>query len=85
MARNYKNEYQAYQGKPEQIKRRALRNAARAKMVAAGKAKPGDGKDVNHKSGSPKNNSMSNLESISKKANRSYPRTAKAKKKNPKD
>ena len=82
MARNYKNEYQAYQGTEKQKKNRAMRNAARAKMIAAGKAAKYDGKDVNHKNGTPKDNSMKNLENISKKANRSYPRTAKAKKKN---
>ncbi len=83
--RNYDLEYKNYQGKPDQLKNRASRNAARAKMMAAGKAAKGDGKDVNHKSGSPKNNSMANLENISKKANRSYPRTKNAGKKNPKD
>ncbi len=30
MSRDYKKEYREYQGKPEQIKRRAQRNAARA-------------------------------------------------------
>lgn len=83
--RNYKNEYQAYQGKPEQIKRRASRNAARAEMIKAGKAAKGDGKDVNHKNGNPKVNKLSNLENIAKSANRSYPRTKGARKKNPKD
>lgn len=31
-ARDYKKEYADYQGKPEQIKRRAARNAARKKL-----------------------------------------------------
>lgn len=39
MNRNYKSEYKNYQGKPSQIKRRASRNTARAKMVAGGVAK----------------------------------------------
>lgn len=82
MARNYKKEYENYQGKPSQIKRRASRNAARAEMIKAGKAAKGDGKDVNHKNGNPMTNSMKNLENIPKKKNRSYPRTSKAKKKN---
>ena len=46
--RDYRSEYDKYQGRPEQIKNRAARNAARAKMVKAGKAKKGDGKDVAH-------------------------------------
>ncbi len=47
--RNYKREYETYQGKPDQIKKRAQRNAARAKLMKAGKVKKGDGKDVAHK------------------------------------
>ena len=46
--RNYKKEYQTYQGTPEQIKKRAMRNAARAKMAKSGKVHKGDGKDVAH-------------------------------------
>lgn len=78
MARNYKREYETYQGKPEQIKKRAMRNAARAKMVKAGKAHKGDGKDVGHvvaldKGGSNKNG----LRMVSKSANRSFDRDSK--------
>ena len=46
MARNYRAEYDKYQGTEQQKKNRAVRNAARAKMAKAGKAKKGDGKDV---------------------------------------
>lgn len=70
MARDYKKEYREYQGTPEQIKNRAMRNAARRKMEKAGKARKGDGKDVDHKDGNPRNNSMSNLHSTTKKYNR---------------
>ena len=49
MARDYKHEYAAYQGKPEQIKHRAERNAARREMEKKGLAHKGDGKDVGHK------------------------------------
>jgi hypothetical protein len=83
--RDYKKEYANYQGKPEQKKNRASRNAARAKMVKAGKAKKGDGKDVAHKNGNPKDNKTSNLTTQSKSKNRSYARTKSARKKNPKD
>ncbi len=48
MARDYKAEYAKYQGTAEQKKNRAARNAARAKMMKAGKVKKGDGKDVAH-------------------------------------
>lgn len=46
--RNYELEYQNYQGKPEQLKNRAMRNAARRKAMKEGKVKKGDGKDVAH-------------------------------------
>jgi len=48
MPRNYRSEYDSYQGKPEQIKNRAERNAARRKATKAGKVHKGDGKDVAH-------------------------------------
>ncbi len=48
MARNFRDEYDKYQGTPEQKKNRAKRNAARAKLMKAGKVKKGDGMDVAH-------------------------------------
>jgi hypothetical protein len=68
-----------YNSKPEQIKKRAQRNAARAKMVKAGKVRKGDGKDVAHKNNNTNNNSMSNLAVQSKAKNRSFKRNSKAK------
>jgi len=81
--RDYKKEYANYQGKPDQIKKRSSRNSARAAAVKAGKAKKGDGKDVAHKNGNPKDNRLSNLKSQAKGKNRSYKRTKTAGKKNP--
>lgn len=75
--RNYKSEYKNYHSKPKQKKRRANRNTARAKMVKAGKAKKGDGKDVHHKNRNTKDNRRKNLSVISKRANRSYSRKKK--------
>lgn len=66
-----------YNSKPEQIKRRASRNAARAKMEKAGRVRKGDGKDVAHKDNNPKNNSKSNLAVQSKSKNRSHTRMKK--------
>ena len=48
MARNYKKEYAQYHASPEQKKRRAQRNAARADAMKAGKVRKGDGKEVDH-------------------------------------
>mgnify|MGYP003628800061 FL=1 len=68
--RNYRKEYDNYQGTPEQIKRRSSRNKARRKMVTSGKARKGDGKDVHHKDGNPKNNARKNLTIMGKSLNR---------------
>ena len=78
MARDYRAEYDKYQGTAVQKKNRAARNAARAKMMKAGKVKKGDGKDVSHlkafdKGGSNKNGVR--VESAS--ANRSFKRDSK--------
>jgi len=70
-----------YNSKPEQVKRRAQRNAARRKMIAAGKARKGDGKDIAHKNNNPHDNSMGNLAVQSKARNRSIPRTKTARRK----
>ena len=74
MARNYRSEYDNYQSRPEQKKNRASRNAARAAMVKAGKAKKGDGNDVAHRNGDPRDNRSSNLVAQSKSKNRSFSR-----------
>jgi hypothetical protein len=69
--RDYAKEYRDYHGKPEQIKRRAERNSARAKMEAAGRVRKGDGKDVDHKDRRTSNNSRSNLRVMTASKNRS--------------
>lgn len=77
MARNYRKEYDNYQGSEEQKKRRAKRNAARRDMEKAGKVRKGDGKDVAHKDNNPNNNSRKNLAVQSKSNNRSFKRNSK--------
>jgi len=47
--RDYRSEYDKYQGTEEQKKKRAQRNAARREAEREGKVKKGDGKDVAHK------------------------------------
>lgn len=54
----------------EQKKRRAERNSSRAKMVQAGKARKGDGKDVDHVSHNTADKSAKNLKVISRSKNR---------------
>ena len=80
MPRNYRAEYDRYQGKPEQIANRAKRNAARAEMEKKGIVRKGDGKDVDHKTPLVKGggNGAGNLRAIPKSANRSFARTRSA-------
>lgn len=70
-----------YNAKPEQKKRRAARNAARRKMIAAGKVRKGDGKDVAHRNNNPRDNRSKNLAVQSKSKNRSFARTKTARRK----
>lgn len=79
MSRDYKREYQEYQGTPQQKHNRALRNKARREFVQEGKVHKGDGKDVDHihpliEGGS---GAESNLRVRSVHANRGYRRDAK--------
>lgn len=72
-----KAEYDAwYNAKPEQKKKRAMRNAARRELMREGVVHKGDGKDVDHKrmlknGGS---NARSNLRAVSQKTNRGWRR-----------
>lgn len=66
--RNYKKEYRDFHGKPEQIKKRGMRNAARREKGL----KVGDPREVDHikplsKGGS---NGHSNLRVTTRRANR---------------
>lgn len=73
-ARNYKQEYEEYQGTPAQIKNRSTRNKARRSAVNAGMDVAG--KDVDHvkplsKGGS---STVGNLRAVSATENRSFSR-----------
>tara|TARA_X000001036_G_scaffold91089_1_gene83433 strand:- start:7 stop:249 length:243 start_codon:yes stop_codon:yes gene_type:complete len=70
MARDYKKEYAEFHSKPEQKKRRAQRNTARRRAVAAGTVKKGSKSDIHHRDGNPFNNKKSNLKVVARKANR---------------
>ncbi len=74
--RNYRSEYDNYQGKPEQIKKRAERVKARRMMEKTGAAAKGDGKDVDHKKALSKGGKTvrSKLRVKDASANRSYAR-----------
>lgn len=76
--RNYRKEYDSYQGKPEQIKARSERTTARRAANAAGTTHKGDGNDLDHikplsKGGS---NAKSNQRVVSASTNRSFSRNS---------
>ena len=71
MARDYRKEYDQYHAKPEQRANRSSRNKARTTMAKLGRVKLGDGKEVDHKNGNPKDNKRSNLSVMSRSRNRS--------------
>lgn len=74
--RDYKKEYENYQGTPEQIANRAKRNAARREMEKTGAVHKGDGKDVDHKQPLSKggSNARGNLRVQDESENRSFKR-----------
>ena len=72
--RNYKKEYENYQGKEKQKENRAARNSSRAAMKKKGKVSKGDGKDVHHKDNNPMNQDKTNLSIVTKNYNRKEPR-----------
>ena len=81
--KNYKRDYKQeakYHATEKQKKNRASRNKVRRAAIASGKARKGDGKDIDHKDGNPRNNSKGNLRVQSKSTNRSFKRTSTARK-----
>lgn len=74
--RDYKREYEKYQGRPEQIKARSERTTARRQANEAGITHKGDGKDIDHikplsKGGK---NVKSNERVVTSSVNRSFSR-----------
>lgn len=69
--RNYKSEYKRFHSSPKAIADRSSRNKARRKMVALGKVKKGDRKDVHHVNRRPTSNNSTNLRVMTRSRNRS--------------
>ena len=69
--RNYKKEYKRDHASTKAKKDRASRNKVRRQALKTGRVKKGDGKDVHHVDGNPRNNSSKNLRVVKKSANRS--------------
>ena len=70
MARNYKDEYAKFQSSTKSKKDRASRNKVRKAALRSGRVKKGDGRDIDHVDGNPRNNSKKNLKVVSKSRNR---------------
>ena len=74
--RDYRREYDKYQGREERINARVEQNKARRIMEREGKVSKGDGKDVDHKKPLSKggSTSKSNLRVVDRSSNRSFSR-----------
>lgn len=76
--RNYKREYENYDGTEAVKKKRAERNRARREMEKKGLVHKGDGKDVHHKKALSKGGSgKDGLAVVDDNANRSFDRNKK--------
>lgn len=64
----------SYNARPDQLKKRAERNAARRELIKDGAVKKGDGKDVDHKKmlDNGGTNAKSNLRVTDQKTNRGW-------------
>lgn len=76
--RDYKRENRLYNSRPEEVRKRVLRNAARRAMERMGLVHKGDDKDVDHINPLSKGggNARSNLRVRGLHSNRSFKRTA---------
>jgi len=71
-----------YDKSSKRMKDNRARKKARYLMEKGGKASRNDGKDVDHKNGNPRDNSVKNLRVIGRAKNRSIKRNSKAGKAN---
>jgi hypothetical protein len=70
MPRDYKAEYAKFHSSTASKKDRASRNKARRAAERDGLVRKGDGKDIDHRNGNPRDNRRSNLRVTSRSANR---------------
>jgi len=82
-SKNYVRDYSKsgegkYDKSPDRMADNRARKKARSLLEKSGAAKRGDGKDVDHKNGNPRDNSPKNLRSVGRAVNRSIKRNKKA-------
>jgi hypothetical protein len=70
MPRDYKAEYAKFHASEKSKRDRASRNKVRRAAERAGRVRKGDGNDVDHVNGNPRDNRRSNLRVVGKSANR---------------
>lgn len=70
MPRNYRDEYLKFHSSTASKKDRASRNKVRREAEREGRVNKGDGKDIDHKNGNPRDNRRSNLRAVSRSTNR---------------
>lgn len=70
MPRDYKAEYAKFHSSTASKRDRASRNKARRVAERAGRVRKGDGNDIDHVNGNPRDNRRSNLRVVGKSANR---------------
>ena len=68
--RDTKAEYKKYHSSLKAKRERAARNAMRRLFMRKGLVTKGDGKDIDHKNGNPRDNSPGNLQVMDRKRNR---------------
>ena len=71
MPRDYRSEYLKFQSSTASKKDRASRNKARREAIREGRVSKGDGKDIDHRNGNPRDNRRSNLRVTDRSRNRS--------------
>lgn len=70
MPRDYKAEYAKFHSSTASKKDRASRNKVRRQAEREGRVSKGDGKDIDHRNGNPRDNRRSNLRVTSRSSNR---------------
>lgn len=70
MSRDYRHEYMKFHSSTESKRDRASRNKVRREAERVGRVRKGDGKDIDHRNGNPRDNRKGNLRVVHRSVNR---------------
>jgi len=70
MPRDYKAEYEKFHSSTKSKRDRASRNKVRRQAEREGRVRKGDGMDIDHRNGNPRDNRRSNLRVVGRSSNR---------------